>query len=77
MWRGVKISYIQIAMTLFPLAVAGFWAYGNKVSIRSLNKSFSKKETSLHVKLATYKCTKNTLSIVHAFHKSHFVKFTY
>ncbi|KAI5315175.1 hypothetical protein L3X38_044351 [Prunus dulcis] len=31
MWRGVAISYLLIAMCLFPLAIAGFWAYGNKV----------------------------------------------
>lgn len=32
MWKAVKISYIQIAMCLFPLAIAGFWAHGNRVS---------------------------------------------
>ncbi|KAK0583028.1 hypothetical protein LWI29_032627 [Acer saccharum] len=32
MWRGVTISYLIIAMTLFPLAISGFWAYGNKVT---------------------------------------------
>ncbi|TXG64964.1 hypothetical protein EZV62_011958 [Acer yangbiense] len=32
MWRGVTISYLIIAMTLFPLAICGFWAYGNKVT---------------------------------------------
>ncbi|PRQ25081.1 putative amino acid transporter, transmembrane domain-containing protein [Rosa chinensis] len=31
MWRGVIISYAVIAMCLLPLAVCGFWAYGNKV----------------------------------------------
>lgn len=31
MWRGVTISYALIAMCLLPLAIAGFWAYGNKV----------------------------------------------
>lgn len=31
MWTGVIISYIQIAMCLFPLAIGGFWAYGNKI----------------------------------------------
>ncbi|KAJ6927509.1 hypothetical protein NC651_011527 [Populus alba x Populus x berolinensis] len=30
MWRGVTLSYIIIAMCLFPVAIAGFWAYGNK-----------------------------------------------
>ena len=48
MWRGVIISYIQIAMTLFPLAIVGFSAYGNKVSAifnfqkYILNKSYLK-----------------------------------
>ncbi|CAK7329405.1 unnamed protein product [Dovyalis caffra] len=32
MWRGVTISYTIVAMCLFPLAIAGFWAYGNKVN---------------------------------------------
>ncbi|KAM1987206.1 hypothetical protein ACFX15_034503 [Malus domestica] len=31
MWRGVTVSYLIIAMCLYPLAIAGFWAYGNKV----------------------------------------------
>ncbi|KAL5788909.1 hypothetical protein ACOSP7_005858 [Xanthoceras sorbifolium] len=32
MWRGVTVSYIIIAMTLFPVAICGFWAYGNEVT---------------------------------------------
>ncbi|KAI9182170.1 hypothetical protein LWI28_022719 [Acer negundo] len=32
MWKGVTISYIIIAITLFPLAISGFWAYENKVT---------------------------------------------
>ncbi|KAK9944310.1 hypothetical protein M0R45_009883 [Rubus argutus] len=31
MWRGVTISYALIPMCLLPLAIAGFWSYGNKV----------------------------------------------
>jgi hypothetical protein len=31
MWRGVTLSYIIIAICLFPIAIAGFWTYGNKV----------------------------------------------
>ncbi|KAL4612540.1 hypothetical protein ACB092_08G207600 [Castanea dentata] len=31
MCTGVTISYIVIAMCQYPLAIAGFWAYGNKV----------------------------------------------
>ncbi|KAJ7967107.1 Lysine histidine transporter-like 8 [Quillaja saponaria] len=30
MCKGVTISYLVIAMCIFPLAIAGFWAYGNK-----------------------------------------------
>ncbi|KAK3039360.1 hypothetical protein RJ639_027609 [Escallonia herrerae] len=29
MWRGAKVAYIFIAMCLFPVAIGGFWAYGN------------------------------------------------
>jgi hypothetical protein len=32
MWKGVIASYILIAMCQFPLAIAGFWAYGNQAS---------------------------------------------
>ncbi|KAJ6403036.1 hypothetical protein OIU84_015033 [Salix udensis] len=31
MWRGVSVSYMIIAMCQFPLAIAGFWVYGNKI----------------------------------------------
>lgn len=31
MWNGVLVSYILIAMCQFPLAIAGFWAYGNQI----------------------------------------------
>lgn len=33
MWRGAKVAYVFIAMCLFPVAIGGFWAYGNLVSI--------------------------------------------
>ncbi|CAA2964940.1 lysine histidine transporter-like 8 [Olea europaea subsp. europaea] len=29
MWKGVKFSYLIIACCLFPLAIGGYWAYGN------------------------------------------------
>lgn len=32
MWKGVKVAYFFIAMCLFPVAIGGFWAYGNLVS---------------------------------------------
>lgn len=31
MWNGVKFAYLIIALCLFPLAIAGYWAYGNSV----------------------------------------------
>ncbi|KAM1031387.1 hypothetical protein FF1_035135 [Malus domestica] len=31
MWRGVLISYTLVAMCLFPLAIGGYWAYGQKI----------------------------------------------
>lgn len=31
MWSGVTISHVVIALCLFPLALGGYWAYGNKV----------------------------------------------
>ena len=34
MWRGVKFAYFVIALCLFPLAVGGYWAYGNLVSTK-------------------------------------------
>lgn len=33
MWKGAKVAYFFIAMCLFPVAIGGFWAYGNQVSI--------------------------------------------
>ncbi|CAL5212472.1 unnamed protein product [Lathyrus oleraceus] len=41
MRRAVTISYILIAMCVFPLSIAGFWAYGNKIpSDRGLLTAF-------------------------------------
>lgn len=31
MWKGVKFSYLIIAMCLFPLAIGGYWAYGSSI----------------------------------------------
>ena len=31
MWNGVKASYTLIAACLFPLAIGGYWAYGQLV----------------------------------------------
>ncbi|KAK6130913.1 hypothetical protein DH2020_035349 [Rehmannia glutinosa] len=29
MWSGAKVAYILVAMCLFPVAIGGYWAYGN------------------------------------------------
>eukprot|EP00249_Psilotum_nudum_P017490 c26347_g1_i1 orf=296-2095(-) len=31
MWRGAKVANMLIVSCYFPLAIGGFWAYGNKV----------------------------------------------
>ncbi|MCL7049442.1 hypothetical protein MKW94_015021 [Papaver nudicaule] len=31
MWKGVVVAYIIVALCYFPVAIAGFWAYGNAV----------------------------------------------
>ncbi|PIN12035.1 hypothetical protein CDL12_15352 [Handroanthus impetiginosus] len=31
MWRGVQVAYFIVALCMFPLAIAGYWAYGNKI----------------------------------------------
>ncbi|KAK9129316.1 hypothetical protein Sjap_009803 [Stephania japonica] len=31
-WRGVKQAYLLISLCFFPVALAGYWAYGNKIS---------------------------------------------
>jgi hypothetical protein len=31
MWRGVKVAYVVVALCLYPIAIGGFWAYGNQV----------------------------------------------
>ncbi|KAJ7978672.1 Lysine histidine transporter-like 8 [Quillaja saponaria] len=42
MYKGVTISYLLIAMCMFPLAITGFWAYGNKIpSTGGLLSAFS------------------------------------
>lgn len=39
MWRGIQGAYIVIALCLFPIAIGGYWAYGNKV-LESINLVF-------------------------------------
>ncbi|GLT42987.1 hypothetical protein SLA2020_169640 [Shorea laevis] len=53
MWRGVTVSYIIIAICLFPLAIVGFWAYGNNVRMNlgtlSAFSRFHRHDTSKYV----------------------------
>ena len=39
MWKGTQAAYVLIAMCLYPLAIGGYWAYGNSVSLLSLFNS--------------------------------------
>ncbi|KAI3725955.1 hypothetical protein L1987_65751 [Smallanthus sonchifolius] len=32
MWRGVIVAYIVVAVCYFPVAIIGFWVFGNEVS---------------------------------------------
>lgn len=41
MWRGVVVAYAIVAICYFPVALVGYWAFGNAVSdniLTSLNK---------------------------------------
>lgn len=33
MWRGAKLANAIVAVCYFPIAVAGYWAYGSMVSV--------------------------------------------
>ncbi|CAO2815690.1 unnamed protein product [Amaranthus hypochondriacus] len=41
MWKGVKFSYALIAMCLFPIAIAGYWAYGNLMVDRGMLNTYA------------------------------------
>ena len=32
MWRGVVLAYFVVALCYFPVAIAGYWAFGQIVS---------------------------------------------
>lgn len=41
MWKGVLIAYIVVALCYFPVALIGYWMFGNEVAdniLKSLNK---------------------------------------
>ncbi|KAL3597556.1 hypothetical protein D5086_009193 [Populus alba] len=58
MWRGVSVSYTIVAMCQFPLAIAGFWAYGNKIpsngGMLTAFMQFHGRDTSRFVKGLVY-----------------------
>lgn len=31
MWKGVVVAYIVVALCYFPVALVGYWAFGNSV----------------------------------------------
>ena len=31
MWRGVVVAYIVVALCYFPVAIIGYWVFGNEV----------------------------------------------
>jgi amino acid permease len=31
MWKGVIVAYIVVALCYFPVALIGYWAFGNRV----------------------------------------------
>ncbi|KAL2654164.1 hypothetical protein R1flu_022292 [Riccia fluitans] len=31
MWRGARMAFVCVAICLFPIAIAGYWAYGDKM----------------------------------------------
>ncbi|KAM1795000.1 hypothetical protein ACFX11_035409 [Malus domestica] len=50
MWSGVTMAYyLLIAICMFPLAMVGFWAYGNKVRPHSVFFSTSKDISNCHL----------------------------
>ncbi|KAL6998685.1 hypothetical protein U1Q18_047815 [Sarracenia purpurea var. burkii] len=43
MWRGVKLSYLLIFVCLFPLAIGGYWAFGDTIDASGgMLKAFAK-----------------------------------
>ncbi|KAL6514169.1 hypothetical protein OROHE_019156 [Orobanche hederae] len=53
MWKGVTISYLLIALCMYPLAIVGHWAYGDKIypnlGILTTFKTFHQKSTSKYL----------------------------
>ncbi|KAK7404333.1 hypothetical protein VNO78_05136 [Psophocarpus tetragonolobus] len=52
MRRAVSISYVLIGLCVFPLAIAGFWAYGNQIKDEGLLSWFLEFEKKQMTKLS-------------------------
>ncbi|KAJ0967926.1 hypothetical protein J5N97_024843 [Dioscorea zingiberensis] len=50
MWRGVKVAYFLIALCLYPIAIGGFWVYGNMIYAMPVFDSMESGYTSKHNK---------------------------
>lgn len=64
MWRGAKVAYVLIAMCIFPVAIGGFWAYGNLVSLPTeaffiLFSTCAHNEIGIFLREEIYKNTNN------------------
>ncbi|KAK4345468.1 hypothetical protein RND71_035644 [Anisodus tanguticus] len=42
MWRGVMASYSFVAVCIFPLAIGGYWAYGNLMPANGIMAAIAK-----------------------------------
>ncbi|KAA8535948.1 hypothetical protein F0562_028426 [Nyssa sinensis] len=58
MWRGVIKSYVLISLCIFPLAIGGYWAYGNMIAANGgmlgAFSKFHRHNTSKFVKVTIY-----------------------
>lgn len=66
MWKGVKFAYVIVAFCLYPVAIGGFWAYGNQMPpngiLSALYKFHSRDVSRLIVGLATLLVVVNCLT---------------
>jgi hypothetical protein len=66
MWKGVKFAYLVVALCLYPVAVGGFWAYGDQMPpngvLSALYKFHSRDVSRLVVGLATLLVVVNCLT---------------
>lgn len=66
MWKGVKFAYLVVVLCLYPVAIGGFWAYGNQIPpngiLSALYKFHSRDVSRLVVGLATLLVIVNCLT---------------